>query len=119
VIERHQARRIFPVGQHDDDIPAHLARGRMGERAQLAQRDVDRVVHRRGAAGGHAVDGLFEGGAIVGERLQHFDAAIEVDDLGEIAGAQPLNEVGSRLLRLRELVLHAAAAVDEQRHGQR
>ena len=90
LLERQQARRVLAVGEHDDRLAADLVDVLRDDLLQILQRDVDRVVQRRRAAGRRLADRLLELGGVVGEALQHDDAAVEVDDLGEILRPQPL-----------------------------
>ena len=67
--ERDQARGVLAVGEDDERLAAHILFVLRLDLAQLLQRDVDRVVQRRRAAGYRLEDGGFELGLIRGERL--------------------------------------------------
>ena len=119
LFERQQARRVLAVRQHDDRLPADLLGVLGDDLLQILQRDVDGVVERGRPAGRRLLDRRLELGRAVGEVLQHDDAAVEVDDLGEILRAEPLGEADRGFLRRRQLGVHAGARVEQQRERDR
>ena len=82
---------------------------------QILQRDVDRVVQRRRAAGRGLANRLLELGRGVGEGLEDDDAAVEADDFGEILRPETPGEADGGFLRDRQPGFHAGAGVEQER----
>ena len=61
----------------------------------------------------------FKIGMIRGKCLADFYPAVEVDHLGEVTWLQALDKIGGGGLKRAQLAVHAGAAVEQQRQGDR
>jgi len=116
-VKRHEARGVLAVGEDHERLAADVFLALGADLPQLLERDIDGVVQRGGAAGRCLLDRRLELALVRGESLPDLDAAVEVDDLREVGRLQAPDEVDRGGLQRLQLVFHARAAVEQQRHG--
>jgi hypothetical protein len=119
LIKAHEARRIFPVREHDERLAAHVLLDHRPNLSKLSERHVDGVVEGRGAAGRRLPDRGFQLRLVRREWLPDLNAAVEIDDLRHVHQSEPANEIRRRGLEHRQVLLHAGATVEKQRQGKR
>ncbi len=83
--------------------------------SEILEGHVQRIEKSGRSRGARLFDGALQQGLVVGERLQDADLAVEVDDAGEVAGLETLNESNHGRLGERELAVHAGTRVEQQR----
>ncbi len=105
---------VNAVAQQDDAAPP-------GQLFNKADRVVDAVVPGGAFAQLDAVDRPVQPGLVAAERLERLHLVVEPDDRSPVLFADQVDEGPSRLLRARQLALHAhaAAAVHGEHRGDR
>src|SRR5207247_8028999 len=94
-----EAGSVFAVGKQDDRLAADFVNIFGDDLLEILQGDVDGVVQGRRSARRRLANRLLELGGVVREVLQNDDAAVELDDFGEILRSKPAREAERRSRR--------------------